>query len=715
MALPPCGNEASRIGALRRFRILDTPSEPAYDDLTRLTAFICGTPIAFIGFMDTDRLWFKSRIGWDVPEVPREMSFCANTILQSDVLVVSDTLADQDGLAACPLATHGGIRFYAGASLVSSDGFSLGTLCAMDSIPRGLTPGQTDALRRLARQVVQLLEARLAATATIVSTDSFYRDGGSQDSVMKVQGVSFWRDISDQRRGLETLRRSEQRLQGIIGSAMDAIVTIDSNQCIIMFNKSAEDIFRCPASDALGQAIDKFIPERYRTIHREHMQQFAQTGVSTRSMYSPSQLLGLRADGEEFPIEATISQVEFEGEKFFTVILRDVGARVRMEAKLRHTQKMEAIGQLAGGMAHEFNNYLGVILGYSEILWEEAGENQRLRNHVMDMRTATQHAASLTRQLLAFTRKQAPEPQDVDLNQCIWETHKLLRRLVPANIDVVPALVPTTGRVRADLGELQQVLINLVVNARDAMPDGGKIFIETANVELDEEYICRHLDLQPGQYVHLTVSDTGTGMNAETRAHLFEPFYTTKEPGKGTGLGLSTVYGVIKNRGGHIGVDSLEGKGTTIRIYLPRVEENREAFGTGGSGAIIPSRSTNILVVEDETALRRLIAASLEKRHHKILAAKDGSEALELFRQHADEIQLVITDLMMPRMDGLALKRQIETLRPKVKFLFISGYAETVLEQQQTQVKGCAFLEKPFLPEELATMVNILLTGNAAA
>jgi len=714
MRFPIPENEAARLEALRSCRILDTPPEPAFDDITRLTSYICGTPMAFIGFMDVDRLWFKSRLGWDVPEIPREMSFCAHTILQSDVLVEGDTLADAGRLAICPLATHGGVRFYAGVSLMSSEGYALGTLCAMDSIPRGLTPGQIDALRRLARQVVNLVEMRRLAVQPSLPARPLPQSPGYHDEIGGVRGFSFWRDLSEQKRIAEALRHSEQRLQSILGSTMDAIITVDNSQRIVMFNKAAEEIFRCPAAQAIGHHLDKFIPERFREFHRKHIEAFGRTGVTSRSKTSPATLFALRANGEEFPMEATISKVQAEGETYFTVILRDVSDRLRTETELRQAQKMEAVGQMAGGIAHEFNNFLGVILGYSELLTQEAAENEKLGRYVTEIKAATQHAASLTRQLLAFSRKQALEPRVLDLNRCIWEGHNLLRRLVPANIDVVPVLAPTIGRVKADASQVQQILVNLVMNASDAMPQGGKVVIETADTDLDEASASQH-GLEPGGYVLLTVNDSGMGMNAETRSRLFEPFYTTKEAGKGTGLGLSTVYGIVKQSGGDITVESSEGKGTTFRIYLPRVQDAPEEPEAAKPQPPEQVPQTAILVVEDETALRRLICFSLEKRGYVALAAKDGTEALEVFRQHASEIQLVITDLMMPRMDGFALKQQIAALKPNTRFLFMSGYAEQILEQNRGSLEGCAFLEKPFLPEELANKVRDMLAGDAAA
>ncbi|MBV9181820.1 MAG: response regulator [Acidobacteria bacterium] len=678
-------NETGRLEKLRSYGILDSLPEQTFDDLTRLTAFICGTPIAFIGFMDLDRLWLKARVGWEIPEVPRDMTFCAYTILESDLVIVSDTLEDKERFATCPLATHGGVRFYAGVPLISAEGYALGTLCAMDSIPRGLTPGQMDAVRKLAKQVVNLLELRRPC---------------SEPPRTSPAGASH---------------HNEQLLQRIVNSAMDAIITIDANFRVVVFNRAAEQIFSFPGADALGQPIEHFIPERFHRKFREYIQEFAVSDLPGRSLESPRELVGLRANGDEFPIEATISQADAEGEKLFTIILRDIGARLRMESELRHAQKMEAVGQLAGGVAHEFNNFLGVILGYSELLAESARENEQLTRYVGEIKTATQHAASLTRQLLAFSRKQVVEPQILDLNQAIWEGHKLLRRLVPANIDVVPILAPKLGRVKLDIGQVQHILINLVVNARDAMPEGGRVVIETADAELDDAFVSRHIGLRPGSYVMLSVSDTGSGIDTETRTHIFEPFYTTKQPGKGTGLGLSTIYGIVKKNEGHVTVESTVGRGTTFRIYLPRVQDEGVPARLTLCPQLEDACGETILIVEDDTALRRLLAASLERRRYRILAANDGAEALEIFRRHSDDIDLVVTDLVMPRVDGLHLRERILNIKPEVKFLFMSGYYEQIAEQSQRSLTRCGFLEKPFLPDELEEKVRELLSGEVAA
>ena len=569
-----------------------------FDQTARLAAYLCGTSIGLIGFIDATRLWFKARVGWEYPEIPRKDSICGQTILQSDLLVISDAAMDERFFNG-PVVTRAGIRFYAGASLLTKEGYAVGTLCVMDRLPRELPAPHKDALLTLARLVSAQLEIRRGTKLS-----------APDDKSSRIEGAIV--DISEHKRTDEALRDSQERLLGIISSAMDAIITVDGDQKIIVFNRAAEQIFRCPAKEALGQTIDKFIPQRFRETHREHIRSFGQTGVSSRSMYSPGTLMGVRADGEEFPVEATISQVKTASETLYSVILRDISVRKRTEDELRQAQKMEAVGHLAGGIAHEFNNYLGIIMGYSDLMEQEQVENESLRLGLAEIKGATQKAASLTRQLLAFSRKQVIEPTVLDLNASVWEAHKLLRRLIPANIDVIPVLHPDLGKVKVDPAQIQQILINLVVNARDAMPQGGKISIETAGVVLDEEFASRYFDVVPGEYIMISVSDNGEGIDAETLPHIFEPFFTTKKAGKGTGLGLSTTYGIVKQSGGHITVASVRGRGTTFRIYFPKLAEayrlNRFAsmMTAGSHPQPSPTGIATILLVEDESGFAKV-------------------------------------------------------------------------------------------------------------
>lgn len=532
----------------------------------------------------------------------------------------------------------------------------------------------------------------------------------SQGNLALIEGTMV--DISAHKRAEDALRESQERLRGIIASAMDAIITVDEKQQIIVFNRAAEEIFRCTAAEVIGQSIDRFLPETSREIHRQHIRNFGQTGVSARSMYAPTTLVALRSNGEEFPIEAAISQVTTSSEKLYTVILRDISVRKRTEEQLRHAQKMEAVGQLAGGIAHEFNNYLAIIMGYTELMERETMGNESLRPSLSEIKDASQKVASLTRQLLTFSRKQVIEPREVDLNSTVWETHKLLRRLIPVTIDLIPKLQDDLGKVKADPAQLQQILINLVLNARDSMPDGGKIFIETEEVDLDPEYASRQLDVQPGRYVMLSVADTGVGMDKETLSHIFEPFFTTKEEGKGTGLGLSTTYGIVKQSGGHLTVASVPGRGSTFRICLPKLSNSGAQSQPSKARSNQPRRQT-VLVVEDEGALRKLMTKVLERAGFRVVEAKDGEQAMEVCKTWAEPLDMVVSDLAMPKLNGLQLKEMISGLCPAAKFLLISGYAEDVVEDPAILRTDRNFLEKPFLPDELVLKVREILRGTS--
>jgi PAS domain S-box-containing protein len=688
--LPP--KEIARLQALEACGLLDTPPEELFDRIARLAAYLCGTPIGLIGFIDATRQWFKARTGWEYAEIPRKYSFCDQIILHPELLVIPDA-AEDERFFNSPMATRVGIRFYAGVPLLDQSGNALGTLSVMDRLPRALPLEHKDALLTLAH----LIEREFPVRRTTVASAARVND--------KVNAhESLVLDISQHKRSDEALKHSEERLLGIISSAMDAIVTVDNDHRIVVFNQAAEQIFRCSAIEAIGTNIDRFIPERFRERHAKHIRSFGQTGVSSRSMESPGTLMGLRADGEGFPIEASISQLRTASETLYTVILRDISVRKRTEDELRQAQKMEAVGHLAGGIAHEFNNYLGIILGYSDLMANEEVQNDVLRQGLAEIKGATQKAASLTRQLLAFSRKQLIEPTIMDLNASVWDGHKLLRRLIRANIDLIPVLHPNLGKVKADPAQIQQILINLVVNARDAMPQGGKITIETSEVVLDKEFAKHHFDVVPGEYVTLSVGDTGEGIDAETLAHIFEPFFTTKEANKGTGLGLSTTYGIVKQSGGHITVESVPGSGTTFHIYFPKLADSCDSHEKLSS-----SKIATILLVEDEPGLRKLMRATLERQAYRVLEAEDGAEGLLICKDSLAQIDLVVTDLAMPKMTGLQLKEKVVALRANMKFLLISGYLEEATGGSEPIANVGDFLQKPFLPDEFVNKVRDIL------
>jgi diguanylate cyclase (GGDEF)-like protein len=379
------------------------------------------------------------------------------------------------------------------------------------------------------------------------------------------------------------------------------------------------------------------------------------------------------------------------------------------EEQLRQSQKMEAVGRLAGGVAHDFNNLLTAITGYSQLALNGLGDRDPVRKDIEEIRKAADRAASLTHQLLAFSRRQVLEPKVLDLNAVVADMETMLRRLIGEDIDLISILDPAAGQVTADPGQLEQVLLNLAVNARDAMPQGGKLVIETANAELDEAYAARHVAVRPGPYVMLAVSDTGHGMDAETRARVFEPFFTTKEPGKGTGLGLSTVYGIVKQSGGHIWVYSEPEHGTTFKIYLPRVEDAAETPVPHAQPLTPAGGAETILLVEDDGGVRSLARRVLESKGYRVLEARQGDEALAISAWYDGPIALMLTDLVMPGKGGRELARCFASVRPDMRVLYMSGYTDNAIFQQQVFDPGTAFLSKPFTPDELARKVREVL------
>jgi two-component system, cell cycle sensor histidine kinase and response regulator CckA len=380
--------------------------------------------------------------------------------------------------------------------------------------------------------------------------------------------------------------------------------------------------------------------------------------------------------------------------------------RRQLEEEYRQAQKMEAIGRLAGGVAHDFNNLLTAILGYGQLILSELEEKNPLHEYASEVVKAGERAATLTRQLLVFSRKQILQPKPLDLNAIVREMERMLRRVIGENIDLLTSCAPQLGRVHADAGQIEQVLMNLVVNARDAMPDGGKLTIETAEMELDRSYAEQHSDVAPGKYVVLAVTDTGIGMTPDVKARIFEPFFTTKGAGQGTGLGLSTVYGIVNQSGGHIVLYSEPGHGTSFKICLPRVDEAPEPAPPPADGAPAASGSETILLVEDEEIVRRLARNVLSEKGYRVLEAVDGKSAVDICNAHLGPIDLLLTDLVMPGMSGRDLALYIHATRPSTKVLFMSGYSEGAVIHQGMLEEHTPFLSKPFSPDALVRHVR---------
>ncbi|HXG10727.1 MAG TPA: response regulator [Gemmataceae bacterium] len=504
----------------------------------------------------------------------------------------------------------------------------------------------------------------------------------------------------------QQLAESEARLASIINSAKDAIIVAADDQRITLFNPAAEQMFRCPAAQALGQPLSRFLPW--------------QSGSDSGNGSRPAEMLafplragnrGVRADGQEFPLEASVSSAPIGGREFYTIVVRDITEKKKLEAQLLHAQRMEGIGMLAGGVAHDFNNLLTIITGYTELLLLNPGQDEQSRNLIQEIRQAGERAAALTRQLLAFSRKQILTPVVLDLNSLVIELEKMLRRLIGEDIELVSSLDPELVPVKADPGQIEQVLINLVVNARDAMPTGGHLTIETRNVAYDVSNARRHPEVRSGRYAMLAVTDTGCGMDEKTKARIFEPFFTTKEVGKGTGLGLATVYGIVKQSGGHIEVYSEVGLGTTFKIYLPGAEEG-EPSGTSAACLFpVPRGTETVLLVEDEEGVRTLGRIALQSHGYTVLEARTGEEALAVARQHQAPLDLLVTDVVMPKMGGRQLAALLTAAQPTLRVLYLSGYTDDAVFRHGVLPAGVAFLQKPFTPTTLARKVREVLDG----
>jgi hypothetical protein len=429
-----------------------------------------------------------------------------------------------------------------------------------------------------------------------------------------------------------------------------------------------------------------------------------------------------KKDGTVIDVEITSYPLSFAGRRAELVLASDITERKRaaealrqVEEQLRQSQKMEAVGKLAGGVAHDFNNLLTAINGYSELSLRRLKREDPLYRKIEEIKKAGDRAASLTRQLLAFSRKQILQPKVLDLNHVIFEMNKMLRRLIGEDIDLLIGLIPDLGKVKADPSQIEQVLMNLSINARDAMPLGGKLTIETANIYIDEEYANRHVAVRPGHYVMLAVSDTGCGMDKQTRERIFEPFFTTKEVGKGTGLGLSTVYGIVKQSGGSIWVYSEVGQGTTFKIYLPCVDQPNEELNVITGNTKLPAGCETVLLVEDEEIVRDMTKEILQESGYHVLEAKHGHEALLVAERHRGPIHLMLSDVVMPQMSGRELANQLVPLRREMKVLYMSGYTDDAIVHHGVLDEGMAFIEKPFTPNALACKVRDILNAPVEA
>lgn len=506
---------------------------------------------------------------------------------------------------------------------------------------------------------------------------------------------------------VSVLNKSETLVVALLESASQAIVSIDRTGKIVLANPRTEEIFGYNRAELLGNTIEMLLPDAKRAAHtRERSEYFSRPHV--RPMGIGMELAGRRKDGTEFPVEVSLSYVEIEQDIYGIAFVSDISQRKTLEEQLQHAQKMEAVGRLAGGVAHDFNNMLTVISGYNRMLLDELSPGDPLRDYAEEAITAADRAAELTNQLLTFSRRQIVQPRVVNVNTVVSHAEKMLRRLIGEDIELVLRLGHDVGNIKVDPGHLEQAIVNLAVNSRDAMPLGGRLTVESSNVHLDENYARSHVGVKPGEFVMIAVSDNGTGMDEKTRRHIFEPFFTTKEKGKGTGLGLATVYGIVKQAGGDIWVYSEPGQGTVFKLYFPRVRE--EAAETSAPEPVGPvATQETVLLVEDEQSVRELTFKMLQKLGYRILTANGGAEALEISRSHTGPISILVTDVVMPGMSGRQLADVLKASRPEMKVLFLSGYTEDTIVHHGVLDENVQFLPKPFSREVLGRKLRAVL------
>jgi PAS domain S-box-containing protein len=521
-------------------------------------------------------------------------------------------------------------------------------------------------------------------------------------------------DLSERRRTDQVIREAGERIDAIIETIVDGVILIDRLGKIQSFNPACRKLFGYEIEEVVGQNVKILMPPHFRDEHDSYLSNYHATGVR-KIIGIGREVIGQRKDGSTFPMLLSVGEAKQDGETIFVGIIHDLSERKRTEGQLVQAQKMEMVGQLSGGIAHDFNNLLTVIVGNAEFLGEQLSARRDLKHLADDIGRAGERGAELTRQLLAFSRRQMLQPMTIDCNALLESIHKLLRRTLREDIEIRTEFDPGLIAAFADPAQLESAVLNLALNAQDAMAAGGRLTLTTANVSIDDQYQSLHPDVMPGEYVLVSVTDNGAGIPNEVIAHVFEPFYTTKAVGKGSGLGLSMVYGFIKQSNGHVSIHSEAGLGTTVRMYLPQIATKAAPAPKPSRivETVIPDNAGTILLVEDDPFVRSFVVMSLESLGYSVVAAVDGNDALKKLRMDI-RIDILLTDIVMPGgLNGWELADLAKQIRPGLPVLLTSGYALDTLVQQGRLQAGAVVLAKPYRKDTLARRLReIVLVGS---
>jgi two-component system, cell cycle sensor histidine kinase and response regulator CckA len=611
---------------------------------------------------------------------------------------------------------------YISPSIEKLSGYTIAEAMAQSlrdaSLP-GLYSGSTDSLSRRLARFAEGDDAASVDTLEVVQTRKDGSDvpvevvtslvAGADRRVTHVQGVA--RDIGARRRAEEALQESENRFGALVEAAPDAILVHSDGQLVYANPAMARLVGARGPEELLGTDLMSLVAPEFHDAVRSRIRFQRDTGRPA----PPMEQEYVRRDGGRIAVESAAMPLRYRNRDAHLVFIRDItarqraeGERAQLQAQLLQAQKMESVGRLAGGVAHDFNNILTVQQGWCEMLARGLRSDDPIAHGLAQIGACAERAAALTRQLLAFSRKQTLQPRVVDLNALVTNLDSMLRRLIGEDVDLRTVPAPEPVRVMADPGQVEQVLVNLAVNARDAMPDGGKLTIEVSSIELDEAYAAGHVDVAPGRYAMLAISDTGVGMSEDTRRHIFEPFFTTKGEGKGTGLGLSTVYGIVRQSGGDVHVYSEAGRGTTFRVYLPGTGA-RPAAATAAVAEITRGQGELVLVVEDEPALRELARLIIQDLGYQVSVADNGGAALFQVEEQGLRPELILTDVVMPGMSGRVLVERLRWTLPGVKVIYMSGYTDDAIVHHGVLDADVDFLQKPFSVTALATKLSSVL------